>query len=221
MLHELFEEKSDSKHQFGKSSDIGAWTRTNVLPDCSVASISQDTLSLDAKLTLRGIEKNNNHKQADESRASQPLFVFFLSSPAMLKQWSISEKRFWRLNWRALLVEKFEFSSHIWEHGPVWSHHAYQCVWNSSKRMKQVFRVINPTVTFVNSVRLWCLYVQNLEEGLFLCSCSQMSGKSYIFPWYHSYSSQPTENEETFIHLIEKATNYFSIFHQRELFLSR
>ena len=53
MLLELFEENSDSKHQFRNPSDIGASTRTMVLLDCSVASISQDTLILNSKLTLR------------------------------------------------------------------------------------------------------------------------------------------------------------------------
>jgi hypothetical protein len=68
-----------------------------VLLDCSPTSISQDKLILDSKLTLRGIEKNDKHKQADEFRESQPLFVvFFLNSPAILKQWSITEKLFWR-----------------------------------------------------------------------------------------------------------------------------
>ena len=57
MLYELFEEKSDSKHQFRNPSDIGASTRTMMLLDCSVASISQDTLILNSKLTLRGKEE--------------------------------------------------------------------------------------------------------------------------------------------------------------------
>ena len=55
MLHELFEEKSDSKHQFRNSSGIGATTRTVVLLECPASSISQDTLILDSKLTLRRI----------------------------------------------------------------------------------------------------------------------------------------------------------------------
>ena len=59
MLHELFEEKSDSKHQFRNSSGIGATTRTRtvLLLECPASSISQDTLILDSKLTLRGKEE--------------------------------------------------------------------------------------------------------------------------------------------------------------------
>ena len=77
MLLELFEEKSDSKHQFRNPSDIGASTRTMVLLDCPVSSISQDTLILDSKLTLRGKEEEKKHPQAAKYRESQPHFLFF------------------------------------------------------------------------------------------------------------------------------------------------
>ena len=83
----------------------------------------------------------------------------------MLKQWSITEKHFRRYSWAVLLAENFEFWSRISEHGQVWSDHAEKCVWNNTKRIKQIFCVINLTVVFVNSGLLWCMCVQNLEEG--------------------------------------------------------
>ena len=84
MLHELLHEKSDSKHQFRNPSDIDASTRTMVLLGSSVASISLDTLILDSKLTLRGIEKINTSKRMNLGRANYFLYVN-LRVPAMFK----------------------------------------------------------------------------------------------------------------------------------------